>query len=471
MAPVLWTVPDILAATGGETLTGSGTAVFSGISIDSRKITPGDLFVAVKGANHDAHSFIPGVVAAGGKGLVVERQKVSDADILAWGKAGIFCVAVPDTVRALGDLAAFHRRRFSIPVVAVTGSNGKTSTKEMTASVLGRKYQTLKTIGNLNNEFGLPLTLLRLDGSHEAAVVEMGMNHPGEIRRLSEICRPDIGIITNVAPAHLEGLGTLDAVRMAKGELLENISQDGTAVLNGDDPSGILLGASAKCRVMYFGLSEEAHVRASGIENQGIGTRFNLVLQSQTLPAAVPVPGRFMVSNALAAATAGLLTGIPAEDIVAGIRDFTPVHGRMDIRKSNRGFFIIDDSYNANPGSMEAAIRTLVSLKGDRKGVLAAGDMRELGADSESLHEHIGRIAAQAGVDLLFVTGEYAAAMKKGAVRQGMAENSIVVGEKPDLAEKLRESLGAGDWVLVKGSRSVGMETVVRLLEEADTTA
>lgn len=462
---VLWAMADILAATGGESLTDVASRSFAGVSIDSRNIAAEDLFVAVKGATHDAHDFIPDVLAAGVRGLVVARKKAAAEDIGAWRKAGVFCVAVPDTVRALGDLAAFHRRRFQIPVVAVTGSNGKTSTKEMAAAVLGRKYRTLKTTGNLNNEFGVPLTLLRLDASHEAAVVEMGMNHPGEIRRLSEICGPTIGIITNVAPAHLEGLGTLDAVMAAKGELLENINPEGAAVLNGDDPCTRRLGASARCRVMYFGLSEAAQVRASGVENQGIGTGFDLCLPGEVVRAMVPVPGRFMVSNALAAATVGHLTGISAQDIADGIRAFTPVHGRMDIRKSGRGFFIIDDSYNANPGSMEAAIRTLVSLKGDRKGVLAAGDMRELGPDAASLHEQIGRIAAEAGVDMLFLTGEFASAVKKGAIGQGMAETSVVVGEKPELAERLIKTLGPGDWVLVKGSRSVGMETLVRLLE------
>jgi UDP-N-acetylmuramoyl-tripeptide--D-alanyl-D-alanine ligase len=482
MAPVPWKVSDIVAATSGECLCGSDSCFFEGVSIDSRAITSKDIFVAVRGATHDGHAFIPQVTALGVKGLVVDGRKVGGDEMAFFKKTGICCVAVKDTVRALGDMAAFHRRRFQIPVVAVTGSNGKTSTKEMTASVMAQKYQTLKTTGNLNNEFGVPLTLLRLDNSHQAAVVEMGMNHPGEIRRLSEICQPDVGIITNIAPAHLEGLGSLENVMAAKGELIENIKEFGAILLNGDDPCGLRLGASATRRVMYFGQGKDADFRAINIENEsetgsekkGFGTQFDLVLPQGSIPPKIqikiPVPGRFMVSNALAAATAGYLTGVSAEGIQAGIKAFSPVHGRMNVRKSRQGFFIIDDSYNANPGSMEAAIKTLVTLKGAQKGVLAAGDMRELGPDSEQLHEGIGRIAAQSGVDLLFLTGEFAAVVKKGAVSQGMAGDRIMIGEKPDLAARLMEILGPGDWVLVKGSRSVGMETVVQLLAETDVT-
>jgi len=478
MAPVPWTIADIMLATGGESLCGNDSCFFEGVSIDSRTISSKDIFVAVRGVRHDGHTFIPKVAASGVKGLVVDRRIVGGDEIASFKKAGICCVAVKDTVRALGDMAAFHRRRFQIPVVAITGSNGKTSTKEMTASVLSQKYQTLKTTGNLNNEFGVPLTLLRLDGSHQAAVVEMGMNHPGEIRRLSEICQPDVGIITNIAPAHLEGLGSLENVMAAKGELIENIKESGAVILNGDDPCGLRLGASTKRRVVYFGQNKDADVRAIDIETdiktKGFGTRFTLVLPHGSIPAKIqidiPAPGRFMVSNALAAAAAGYLTGVSAEEIQAGIKAFSPVHGRMNVRKSRRGFFVIDDSYNANPGSMEAAIKTLATLKGVRKGVLAAGDMRELGPDSERLHEGIGCIAAQSGVDLLFLTGEFAAAVKKGAVSQGMAGDRVIIGEKLDLAARLLETLGPEDWVLVKGSRSAGMETVVQLLAETDVT-
>jgi len=482
MAPVLWTMADMMHATGGESLCGGDSCLFEGVSIDSRTISSKDIFVAVRGATHDGHAFIPQVTASSVKGLVVDRRMVGGDDIASFKKAGICCVAVKDTIRALGDMAAFHRQRFQIPVVAITGSNGKTSTKEMTASVLAQKYKTLKTTGNLNNEFGVPLTLLRLDGSHQAAVVEMGMNHPGEIRRLSEICQPDVGIITNIAPAHLEGLGSLENVMAAKGELIENIKESGVVILNGDDPCGLRLGATANRRVVYFGQGKDADFRGIAIENDieadistnGFGTRFTLVFPSGSIPAKIqikiPVPGQFMVSNALAAAAAGYLAGVSAQEIRAGIKAFSPVHGRMDVRKSRRGFFIIDDSYNANPGSMEAAIKTLVSLKGAQKAVLAAGDMRELGPDSERLHEGIGRVAAQSGVDLLFLTGEFAPAVKKGAVSQGMAGDRVIIGEKPDLAAKLLETLSPGDWVLVKGSRSVGMETVVQLLSETDIT-
>jgi UDP-N-acetylmuramoyl-tripeptide--D-alanyl-D-alanine ligase len=304
-----------------------------------------------------------------------------------------------------------------------------------------------------------------MNHSHEAAVIELGMNHPGEIHRLSEICRPNIGVITNIASAHLEGLGSIENVMSAKGELIGNIASDGVIVLNGDDTYGLRLGSNACRRVLYFGQSVYADIRAIDIVKKEASSVFTLELPSKKISVKINVPGQFMVLNALAAAAVGYLSGLSADEIKAGIEAFRPVAGRMDVKESRRGFHIIDDSYNANPGSMEAAIKTLVSLKGGNNGVLVAGDMLELGKDARQLHKNIGQFAVQSGVNRLFLTGEYADDLKKGAQSQGLADQDIIIGDKMELMEALVKFLGPEDWVLVKGSRGAGMEEIVRQLE------
>jgi len=470
MDEILWTIDEILTATGGELVAGKEFARFEKISIDSRNITRKDLFVAVKGQNHDGHRFIEDVIKKGVNGIVIDRQKFSRAikDLIV---NDVFCLLVKDTVRALGDLAAFHRQRFSVPIVCITGSNGKTTTKEMTALVMGQKFNTLKTLGNLNNEFGVPLTIFRMNHSHGAAVIELGMNHPGEIKRLSQICGPDLGIITNIAPAHLEGLGSIENVMSAKGELIENIKPGGVIVLNGDDTYSQRLGSIAGCKVSYFGQSIVADIRASDISKKNSTTVFTLELPNEKISVTINAPGQFMVSNAMAAAAIGYLSGLSAAEIKAGLEAFKPVKGRMDVIESRRGFFVIDDSYNANPGSMAAAIQTLVSLKGENKAALVAGDMLELGEDAHRLHESIGQVAVQSGVNRLFLTGRYAKDVKKGAQQQGMADHEIIVGGKMNLVKPLVEFLAPKDWVLVKGSRGSGMEEIVRALEDVNASA
>lgn len=468
MNEIFWTTDEIIKATGGKLLADKGSPRFTGISIDSRNISENDLFVAVKGQTHDGHRFVEDVIEKGVRGIVIDRQKFSrfEASLLH----DTCCIIVDDTIRALGDLAAFHRQRFAIPVVCITGSNGKTTTKEMTASVLGQKFKVLKTLGNLNNEFGVPLTLFQMDPSHEAAVLELGMNHPGEIRRLSEICRPDFGAITNIGPAHLEGLGSIDNVMAAKGELIENIKQDGAIILNGDDPYSMKLGGTTSRRVSYFGQSIYADIRAINIVKKENTTVFTLELPDEKIFVTLNAPGQFMVLNALVASAVGYLNGLSGNDIKSGLEAFRPVKGRMDVKETKLGFFIIDDTYNANPGSMEAAIKTLISLKDRKKGALVAGDMLELGRDAERLHESIGQFSVQSGVNRLFLTGEYANAVKKGAIAQGMADRQIVIGEKPELIRSLIDFLNPGDWVLVKGSRGARMEEIVKQLEAADVT-
>ena len=330
--PAKWTIDDLLEASGGSLVAGPTTGGFDGISIDSRTIQKDQVFVAIKGARYDGHAFVPQLMDSGIKGIIVESPVPQRQKLVKWAQDGGCCILVADTTRALGDLAAFHRRRMGIPVVAITGSNGKTTTKEMAAAVVATERNTLATTGNLNNEIGLPLTLLRLDSSHETAVVELGMNHPGEIDRLGEISQPDVGVITNIGPAHLEGLKDTDHVMAAKAELLAHIRPEGSVLLNADDPYNARLREMSRSRVMQFGFSENAGCRARNLRQQELATEFELVLPDAALPVRLPVPGRFMVANALAAAAVGHTLGIANAHIRAGLEGFRPVRDRKSTR-------------------------------------------------------------------------------------------------------------------------------------------
>jgi UDP-N-acetylmuramoyl-tripeptide--D-alanyl-D-alanine ligase len=347
-------------------------------------------------------------------------------------------------------------------VTAITGSNGKTTTRQMTASVVSQRFDTLSTKKNFNNNIGLPLTLLELCPKHRWAVVELGMNAPGEIDLLARICKPDIGVITNVGPAHLEGVGTIEGVMRAKGELLGRIRSGGTAVLNFDDERVRRLGEQAACRVMFYGLSASAAVRAEALEAVDGGTRFTLRLPDGTGERVLlNLPGQFMVVNALAAAAVGCLVGLSPSDIRAGLEHFEPVAGRMNISIIGTGIHLIDDTYNANPASMAAALTTLAALRKDRRSFAVLGDMRELGDHADALHRELGVIAAESGLQVLFVCGEFAEAVARGALEAGMAPDKVIAGDKAHLLKCLIERLKPDDWVLVKGSRAMAMEETV----------
>ena len=460
-----WTINEILEATGGELLCGDETQRFEKVCIDSRSIDPNDLFVAIVGEVHDGHAFISDVVEQGARGLMVNSQKARDLPVSAWQTQNIAWVAVSDTTRALGDLAAFHRARTDAAIIAITGSNGKTTTRQMTAAVVARKFNTLSTIGNYNNQIGVPLTLLRLAPEHRWAVVELGTNSPGEIARLAQICAPDIGVITNVGPAHLEGLSSLDGVMREKGQLLDHLKPEGKAVLNADDRRVSKIAARTKKDVLFFGLSDKATIRATAVNEKSSGISFNLNLPRESLTVNLKVAGHFMVVNALAAAAVGQMLGLPAAEIKAGLETFEPAWGRMNILQTASGIHVIDDTYNANPDSMKAAITTLTSLRANNRSVFVAGDMLELGAQTESLHRQVGVWAATANISKLLVTGEYAEAVAGGAKEAGMQNENIFTGSQENILAALKDTLKPGDWVLVKGSRGAHMDTIVEGLK------
>ncbi len=465
--PLPFSADRIIASTCGKAYGSTDGLLFKGVSIDSRAITEGDLFVAIQGASHDGHRFIADVVKKGVKGILVHSGKLAEfSDIVR--TSGILAVAVDDTVKALGALASSQKQESGVKLVAVTGSNGKTSTRAMTASVLETGFRVLATKGNFNNEIGLPLTLLRLGENLDWAVAEMGMNAPGEIARLAAIAGPDVGIVTNVAEAHLEGLGSLENVARAKAELLDALSPDKTAILNADDRMYSELAKHCRCAVLTFGASDRADIRAESIVLDKGRVTFTLNVEGRSVPVTLNTPGPFMVMNALAAAGAGLVAGLSLDHIKRGLEDFVPVYGRVQITKSPRGFHVIDDTYNANPQSMMAAIDTLCGLKGGCSAYAVLGDMKELGDFSDDLHRKIGAYLAEKNISGIFTFGEKASLIGDEAVQRGFDKKSVFTGTKKEIIETLSQKLAwakttnKGPWILVKGSRSMAMEEIVK---------
>lgn len=460
--PIPWKTAEIIEATGAELVSGNGDGVFARIAIDSRDIAPGELFVAIVGDTHDGHTFVSSVLNKGVEGVLVQAEKAGDLGPGDLAAKGITVVGVADTTRALGDLAAFNRRRTPLKVIALTGSNGKTSTRAMLTRIVENRYATLATQGNFNNEIGLPLTLLRLEKKHTLAVLELGMNRPGEIRRLADICRPDIGMITNVAPAHLEGLGSIEAILRAKGELLEGLNTNGQIILNADDSHVASLAENAPGKVLLFGLSDKATIRANHIREKGFGLSFDLEVPGETARVTLTTPGRFMVSNALAAAAAGYLMDIPLSEITSGLERFQPVEGRMHIRELANGIFLIDDAYNANPASVKAALDTLKRVGPQRSRIVVLGDMLELGETSAALHCDIGRHAALTAPRRLYLSGNFAGDIALGALEGGLDKDQIITGSLEDITADLIDRADPRDCILVKGSRGMHMERIVK---------
>lgn len=448
----MFSIGEIAAATGGS-VQGDCSAGVNGVSTDSRTVGAGQLFVPLRGERFDGHDFIPQVAAKGVTTLLVDRRYQGEIP------PGLTIVRVVDTLAALGDLAAAYRERFILPLVAVTGSNGKTTTKEMLATILEQTGPGLKTAGNLNNLIGLPQMLFRLDACHTWAVLEMGMSEPGEIDRLAEIAAPGTGIVLNACPAHLESMGSVEGVARAKGELLLRLPAGGCAVVNADDPLVAGLPSSDGVRRVSFGLGD-ADVRATEIVSLGIaGQSFLLHLGEDAIPITLRAYGRHAVYNALAAAAAAHGLGVSRELIRCGLERFQPYDKRFQLEQVG-GLVLIDDSYNANPASMEAALTTLGELKGDARAFVVLGDMLEMGSNEEELHRSLG-VKAAAVADRLYLCGRLMAHAADGALSAGMARDRII--HTPDQGEIIAgiiRQAQAGDFVLVKGSRGMRMEKV-----------
>jgi len=450
---------EVLQATAARRVGPSAPSAFEGVSTDSRRPCAGCLFVALRGERFDAHEFLPQAAAQGARGAVVQRgaKRAPAPDTFA-------LYEVEDTLGALGALARFHRARFSLPLGAITGSNGKTTAKEMTHAILSTRGPALKSEGNLNNEVGLPLTLLGLNRKHVAAVVEMGMNRPGEIARLTSISRPDAALITAIQSAHLEGLGTIANVADAKGELFRGLSSAATAVVNQDDANVVAQAEAARTKRISFGRSPRADVRILRAESCGAeGLRAAFGFRGREHAARLAFVGEHNVHNAAAAFALALALGYSPEQCVAGLEAARPQPHRLNIVPAPGGFTILDDCYNANPSSMAAALKTLGSLKGRGRAVAVLGDMLELGSAEEREHQAIGALAAQ-WAELVAFFGPRSLLSHRAAAAAG--STCAHFEELDSLLAWLRPLLRPADLVLVKASRGMKLERVVERLSE-----
>ena len=429
---------------------GNSDLAISHVSTDSRTIKPGDLFVALCGEHFDAHNFLEQVAKAGAAGALVSRDPPS-------GLPQTFAILrAADTLVAYQNLAANYRKTLPLKVLGITGSNGKTSTKDFAASILGRAFRVTKTEGNFNNHVGLPRTILEANRDHQFAVWELGMNHPGEIAALARIASPDAGTITNIGIAHIEFMGSREAIAQEKGALAEAIDPGGFVVLNADDDFSGSIANRTRARVIFAGV-EEGAIRAIEVQQTAGGCEFTIVEGAHRCRARLPVPGLHMVQNAILAVAAGRAFGVSLEECAAGLVSAPLAKARLQIREIH-GVQFIDDSYNANPDSMKAALRTLMELDVDGKRIAVLGRMLELGAESERGHREVGEAAATLGVDHLISIGNDTIAL---AAEQAGLENSAIAQDASDAAEMLNEIVGPGDLVLIKGSRSSRTELVL----------
>ncbi|MGC2351960.1 MAG: UDP-N-acetylmuramoyl-tripeptide--D-alanyl-D-alanine ligase, partial [Candidatus Udaeobacter sp.] len=403
---------------GSSLATGDGTVVIAKVSSDSRTVKPGELFVALRGENFDGHDFVESAAKVGAAGAIVDSNwKGSTPKNFA-------LIRAKDTLQAYQELAANYRKSLTLKVVAITGSNGKTSTKDFAAAVLARRFRVTKTEGNFNNHVGMPRTVLDATSQDEVAVWEIGMNHPGEVAVLSKIAAPDVAIITNIGVAHIEFMGSREAIADEKGALVEAVSVGGTVILNADDPFSARIAARARAKVVLAGATDGT-IRAAEISQSEDGTEFTILEGAHRCRAQLPVPGLHMVQNALLAVAAGRVFGVSLEECAAGLAAAPLAKARLQIKKIG-GVEFIDDSYNANPDSMKAALRTLAERPAEGKRIAIFGEMRELGAESERCHREVGETAATLKIDQLIAIGNMAAEIAHGAKDAGLKNTAIV---------------------------------------------
>jgi UDP-N-acetylmuramoyl-tripeptide--D-alanyl-D-alanine ligase len=451
-----FTVQEIVRATQGALVVGDLAITVNGVSIDSRALGVGEAFFAIRGHRLDGHDFVAEAASRGASCLVVHT--VPDPI-----PPGVPLVLVEDTTRALGRLAAFHRARFTIPVVAVTGSNGKTTTKEMIAAVLDSRWRVLKAEGSFNNQWGLPLTLLRVGPEHEALVVEIGTNQPGEIAYLAGLTAPTVGVVTTVAAVHTEFLGSLERVREEKAALVRAVGAEGWVVLNADDPRVAGMARDTAARVLTYGRAAGATVRAVGERDDGPGgLQFTLEAAGERQPVTLAFVGLHNLTNALAAAATGVALGLGLPEITRGLTTARPVKGRLVWRQAGR-VRILDDTYNANPASVRAALDTALAHRGRSRLLVVLADMLELGPLTEEAHREVGRqVAATAAAEFVGL-GTHMGLAVEAARAAGLAEAHHTTTFEDTVAHLLKR-VTAGDLVLVKGSRGMRMERVVDAL-------
>jgi UDP-N-acetylmuramoyl-tripeptide--D-alanyl-D-alanine ligase len=460
-----WTIAQVAGALGVR----AGTeldpmARLAGVSIDSRTIRPGELFVAIHGPSHNGHDYVAAALERGALGAAVAEQEVGRYAEAIRER----CLVVADTFEALKGLARAVRESWSGKIAGITGSVGKTTTKEILAALLGAKLRVLKSEGNFNNEYGLPLTLFRLDETHEAAVLEMGMSRRGELARLAAIARPDVGVVTRVAPAHLEFFASVEEIALAKRELIEGLNGSGsTAVLNADDPRVAAFGSVAPGRVVTYGIESPAFFSAAAIEDHGAaGSAFDYLSPEGRVRLELPIPGRHAIYNALAALAAASVWNIGAAEAQRVFPMLRVPAMRGELLRFSNGAALINDSYNSSPAALQAMISVLAGTAGFRRRILAAGEMRELGSASPELHRAAGAFAAQTGkVDWVIGVAGDSAQIVEGAAANGVPRAQTRFFESSgEAASFLDQFFSPGDVLLVKGSRGVKMERIVDAL-------
>lgn len=459
------TAGDIIMPIQGELTSGRADSILRGLSTDTRKIAPGQVFLALRGERFDGHDFLEKAVEEGASCLIIDQHHPVNG--IPTGDAAV--ITVPDTLKALGDLAAWWRRLHPVRVAAVTGSMGKTTVKEMAARILELGQKTLKNEGNLNNLIGLPLTILSMDETHKRAVLEMGMNRSGEIGRLTEIADPNVGLITNLAKVHLEGVGDIMGVARAKSELLYRISRKARIIINGDDPLLSEVASPFRERLITYGTGIHNDLQAVDIQDHGIeGIGFTIQYDDQAVPVRISVPGVHNIFNALAAAAIAVQMDESANNIANGLRRYKGVKSRFTVFTLPRDIMLVDDTYNANPASLKAAVdaaKTLVGQYG--RFIVGLGEMMELGDETHSAHYEAGRMVAASGASYLFTMGDRNREVIKGSMEAGLSSKSVVVVQShEEMSRGIHDILQPGDVILLKGSRKMMLERVVESLKD-----
>lgn len=458
------TLRELATVVGGSILQGNPDWQFENVTIDSRSVKQGELFVAIKGERFDGHDFIEQAIQAGAKGVIVERELQTAGEVAV--------VMVDNTLTALGSIARANRSKLNIPVIGITGSNGKTTTKDLTAVILEQQFEVVKTEGNFNNEIGLPLTLLKIATTTEAAVVEMGMRGLGQIQQLADIALPTIGIVTNVGQSHIELLGTQENIARAKSELIQALPEDGVAILNGDDELVRSMRNQTKARVVCFGIDNVHNdYLAKNIKAYSEGSRCEIYCRSDgtTFEIELPIPGRHNILNALAAIAVAKELGVSNEVIRTGLSKIVLTGKRLNITKT-RDYWIIDDTYNASPTSMKAALDVLAEFKHPGQKIAVLADMLELGVQSPQFHYEVGVYAGKLGIDRLYAFGSLAKSYVEG-YQSILNTPACYFTDKQKLLTELQAVLQPGDLVLIKGSRGMHMEEIVIALHGEEALA
>ncbi|HEY8463690.1 MAG TPA: UDP-N-acetylmuramoyl-tripeptide--D-alanyl-D-alanine ligase [Bacillota bacterium] len=457
---VEFTIGEIVSAVGGTLVQGDPGLTVRGVSTDSRQLRPGELFIALQGERFDGHRFVKAAADSGAAAVIV-MQPVAAPD-------GLAVIRVTDTLAALGALARAHRSRFEIPLIAITGSNGKTTTKDLIAAILEQTLQVVKTEQNYNNEIGLPLTLFKLSEATEAAVVEMGMRGLGQIRQLAQIARPTVGIVTNVGLTHLELLGNQENIAKAKGELVAALPRDGLAILNGDDPLVRAMQSLTSARKLLYGIDAPGlDYRATGITATVSGSRFTAETPQGIIMIELPLPGRHNILNALAAVAVAQALGLSNQLICKGLSAPLLTGKRLHILEQ-QGWWLIDDTYNASPTSVRAALEVLAGAVTGKRRIAVLADMLELGPAASRIHRELGTYAARLKIDWLLAYGDLAREYVVGFNSAAPQNRGVHFDNKKDLIGNLKALIQPGDWILVKGSRGMQMEEVVAALSQEE---